>query len=98
LLERLGSGGMGEVYLSRDPGLDRLLAAKVLRAEWQGNPEMERRFQAEARITGSLQNPAIVPVHDLGRLPVGRLYFTMKVVCGRTFAGRLAEPGGTAAE
>jgi serine/threonine-protein kinase len=97
LLERLGSGGMGEVYLSRDPGLDRLLALKVLRAEWQGNPDMERRFQAEARITGSLQHPAIVPVHDLGRLPDGRLFFTMKVVRGRTFADMLAEPGANVA-
>src|SRR5262249_27348049 len=98
LLERLGSGGMGEVYLSCDPGLDRVLALKVLRAEWQGDPEMERRFQAEARITGSLQHPAIVPVHNLGRLPDGRLYFTMKVVRGRTFADMLAEPGASAAE
>src|SRR5262249_347108 len=98
LLERLGSGGMGEVYLSCDPGLDRVLALKVLRAEWQGDPDMERRFQAEARITGSLQHPAIVPVHNLGRLPDGRLYFTMKVVRGRTFADMLAEPGGNAAE
>jgi tetratricopeptide (TPR) repeat protein len=59
---------------------------------------MERRFQAEARITGSLQHPAIVPVHNLGQLPDGRLYFTMKVVRGRTFADLLAEPGGDAAE
>jgi serine/threonine-protein kinase len=98
LLERLGSGGIGEVYLSRDPGLDRLLALKVLRAEWQGDLDMERRFQAEARITGSLQHPAIVPVHNLGRLPDGRLYFTMKVVRGRTFADILAESGGNVAE
>jgi serine/threonine-protein kinase len=98
LLERLGSGGLGEVYLSCDPGLNRLLALKVLRAEWQGDPDMERRFQAEARITGSLQHPAIVPVHNLGRLPDGRLYFTMKVVRGGTFAEMLAEPGGSAAE
>jgi serine/threonine-protein kinase len=98
LLERLGSGGLGEVYLSCDPGLNRLLALKVLRAKWQGDPDMERRFQAEARITGSLQHPAIVPVHNLGRLPDGRLYFTMKVVRGRTFAEMLAEPAGNAAE
>jgi tetratricopeptide (TPR) repeat protein len=98
LLEPLGSGGVGEVYLSRDPGLDRLLALKVLRAEWQGNADMEWRFQAEARITGSLQHPAIVPVYDLGRLPDGRLYFTMKVVRGRTFADMLAEPAENAAE
>jgi hypothetical protein len=98
LLERLGSGGLGEVYLSCDPGLNRLLALKVLRAEWQGDPDMEQRFRAEAHITGSLQHPAIVPVHNLGRLPDGRLYFTMKVVRGRTFADMLAEPAASPAE
>jgi tetratricopeptide (TPR) repeat protein len=86
LLRPLGRGGMGEVYLSRDPGLDRPLAVKVLRAELGGDRELERRFEAEARITGSLQHPGIVPVYNLGRLPDGRLYFTMKVVKGQTFA------------
>jgi tetratricopeptide (TPR) repeat protein len=84
LLEPLGRGGMGEVYRSRDPGLGRDLALKVLKAEWQSYAEMERRFETEARITASLQHPAIVPVHNLGRLPDGRLYFTMKLVRGQT--------------
>src|SRR5262249_42068673 len=57
LLEPLGHGGMGEVYLSRDPGLDRPLALKVLKAEWQGQRELEQRFEVEARITASLQHP-----------------------------------------
>jgi serine/threonine-protein kinase len=96
LFETLGEGGMGEVYRSRDPGLRRDLALKVLGTRWRGNEEMERRFESEARITGSLQHPAIVPVHNLGRLPDGRLYFTMKVVRGQTFAQMLAEPGRAA--
>jgi serine/threonine-protein kinase len=86
LLEEMGQGGMGEVYRSRDPGLGRDLALKVLRPQWQNNPAVEARFEQEARITGSLQHPGIVPVYNLGCLPDGRMYFTMKVVRGRTFA------------
>jgi tetratricopeptide (TPR) repeat protein len=97
LLEELGRGGMGEVYLSRDPALGRPLALKVLRAGLQGNAELERRFLLEAHVTGSLQHPGIVPVHTLGRLPDGRAYFSMKVVRGRTLTSLLAQPAGRAA-
>jgi tetratricopeptide (TPR) repeat protein len=93
LLEELGHGGMGEVYRSRDPALGRDLALKVLAEKYRGNGEMERRFEAEACITASLQHPAIVPVYNLGRLPDGRLYFTMKVVRGQTFAEMLRDVG-----
>jgi serine/threonine-protein kinase len=91
LLERVGKGGMGEVFRGRDPALDRNLAVKVLRPELRGSPDAERRFQQEARVTGALQHPNIVPVHNLGRLPDGRLYFTMKLVRGRTLADMLGE-------
>ena len=70
----------------------------MLRARWQGHAEAESRFEQEARITGSLQHPGVVPVYNLGRLPDGRLYFTMKVVHGRTFAEILHEPGERSAE
>jgi serine/threonine-protein kinase len=90
LLDRVGKGGMGEVYRGRDPALNRSLAVKVLRAELRGHAEAERRFEQEARINGVLQHPSIVPVHNLGRLPDGRLYFTMKLVRGRTLADMLA--------
>jgi serine/threonine protein kinase len=102
LLERVGRGGMGEVYRGRDPALARNLAVKVLRPELCGHPEAERRFQREARINGLLQHPSIVPVHNLGRLADGRLYFTMKLVRGRTLADMLDvgpvcnRPGDTA--
>jgi serine/threonine protein kinase/Tfp pilus assembly protein PilF len=98
LLEELGHGGMGKVYRSRDPGLRRDLALKVLQPEWQGNHQMEQRFVQEARIAGSLQHPGIVPVYNLGRLPDGRLYYTMKVVRGQTFAAILKQPGERTAE
>ncbi len=98
LLDPLGEGGMGEVYRSRDPGLGRDLAIKVLRPKWRGDRQMEQRFRLEARITGSLQHPGIVPVHNHGRLPDGRLYFTMKLVRGKNFANILCAPGADSPE
>jgi tetratricopeptide (TPR) repeat protein len=75
---------MGEVYRSRDPALGRDLAVKILKPALRGDPDAERRFVAEAQTLGRLQHPNIVPVYNLGRLPDGRLFFTMKVVEGRT--------------
>jgi serine/threonine protein kinase len=86
LLERLGIGGMGEVYRFGDQALQRDLAIKVLKEELRGNAEAEERFLREARLTGSLQHPGIVPIHQLDRLSDGRPYYTMKLVRGRTFA------------
>jgi serine/threonine protein kinase/thiol-disulfide isomerase/thioredoxin len=92
--EILGKGGMGEVYRSCDPALGRDLAIKVMKAEFQHHPSVERRFIREARITGSLQHPSIVAVHNLGRLPDGRLHYTMRLVRGRTLAEILKEDSG----
>jgi serine/threonine-protein kinase len=82
---------MGEVYRARDPGLGRDLAIKVVRPCFRGNTPIERRFVREARVTGSLQHPDIVPVHNLGRLADGRLYYTMKLVQGQTLDQILAD-------
>lgn len=94
LIEQLGAGGMGEVYRSCDPALERDLAIKVMKASLRGHLEGERRFLREARVTGSLQHPGIVPVHNLGRLADGRLHYTMRLVRGRTFAAILEEEAG----
>jgi hypothetical protein len=94
LLERLGVGGMGEVYRYGETALGRDLALKVLRMELRGNADAEERFLREARLTGSLQHPGIVPVHNLGRLADGRLHYTMRLVRGRTFADILKEEAG----
>ncbi|MHB1426464.1 MAG: tetratricopeptide repeat protein, partial [Gemmataceae bacterium] len=94
LIETLGKGGMGEVYRSCDPALGRELAVKVVKERYHGDVEMERRFLREARVTGSLQHPSIVPVHNLGRLADGRLHYTMRLVRGQTFADILKDEGG----
>jgi serine/threonine-protein kinase len=91
LFERIGVGGMGEVYRCGDDALGRDLAIKVLRAELRGDAGAEARFLREARLTGSLQHPGIVPVHHLGRLADGRPCYIMKLVRGRTLAELLRD-------
>lgn len=80
----LGTGGMGEVRRVRDRRLGRTLAMKVVRPDRLSQPALVARFLEEAQATAQLQHPGIVPVHDLGQLPDGRLWFTMKEVTGRT--------------
>ncbi len=81
LLEPLGRGGMGAVYLARDRELGRELALKVL-GDPDPAPAAVDRLLAEARIIARLEHPGIVPVHDAGRLPDGRVYYAMKRVSG----------------
>jgi eukaryotic-like serine/threonine-protein kinase len=91
LLEEIGRGGMGVVLRCRDGALNRDLAIKVLQDCYRDRPDLVSRFIEEARITGQLQHPFIVPVHELGTLPDGRPYFAMKLVEGRTLAELLQE-------
>jgi serine/threonine protein kinase len=74
LVSVLGRGGMGVVYLARDTALDREVALKIFdRAPGDAN---------EARLIARLEHPGIVPVHDFGELPDGRLFYAMKLVRG----------------
>jgi tetratricopeptide (TPR) repeat protein len=84
----LGRGGMGVVYRALDMPMQRRLAIKVMLASAQASA-LERRFLEEARITGQLQHPGIAPVHEIGRLDDGRVFFSMKLIEGRTLAGLL---------
>lgn len=88
VLGTLGRGGMGTVYLARDRDLDREVALKVLQLPDAG----VERLLREARILARLEHPGIVPVHDVGTLPDGRVYYAMKRVQGR----RLDEVAKTA--
>jgi serine/threonine-protein kinase len=82
---------MGVVLRGHDGRLNRELAVKVLHPQLRDATAVVRRFTDEAQIAGQLQHPGIVPVHDLGVLPDGRPFFTMKLVKGRTLADLLAE-------
>ncbi len=64
LLERLGRGGMGEVWKAQDTGLRRYVAIKVLHADLQANPDFVTHFMREARLVASLQHPNIIQIHD----------------------------------
>jgi serine/threonine-protein kinase len=91
LLGEIARGGMGVVLLARDPALGRELALKVLLDRSADHPEIQRRFLEEAQVAGQLQHPGIVPIHELGRFPDGRPFFTMKLIEGRTLAALLGE-------
>jgi serine/threonine protein kinase len=80
--EPVGRGGMGTVYRARDRRLERDVALKVMNAPAPAPAEVER-MRREAQILARLEHPGIVPVHDLGVLPGGRLFYVMKLVRGR---------------
>lgn len=79
----LGRGGMGEVWLAWDRSLRRHVALKAIHAHLGRAEELASRFQAEAQATAQLQHPSIVPVHDVGVLPDGRPFYTMRVITGQ---------------
>jgi WD40 repeat protein/serine/threonine protein kinase len=81
------TGGIGRVWLAHDDNLGRDVALKELRPERSDNPALRERFLHEARITGQLEHPGIVPVYELVRSPAGQQpFYTMRLVKGRTLA------------
>lgn len=83
IVRKIGRGGMGEVHLARDLRLDRPVALKVLAPGLSG-PGFVRRFRNEVAALARVEHPGVVPIHDVGSLPDGRSYYTMKYVDGQT--------------
>ncbi|MBK6943064.1 MAG: SUMF1/EgtB/PvdO family nonheme iron enzyme [Planctomycetes bacterium] len=82
----VAQGGMGIILRVWDEDLRRHLAMKVMLDEQEGAASRLSRFLEEAQVTGQLDHPGIVPVHELGIDARGRVFFTMKLVKGRTLA------------
>lgn len=83
ILELVGAGGMGAVYKARQPGLDRLVALKILPEELTHDPRFALRFTREARTLAKLSHPNIVSVFECGTVE-GTYYFLMEFVDGPT--------------
>jgi serine/threonine-protein kinase len=79
-------GGIGQVWLAHDQDLERDVALKELRPDWAESPAASARFLAEAKITGQLEHPGIVPVYELVQPKDGQPCYTMRFVGGRTLA------------
>jgi serine/threonine protein kinase len=77
-------GGLGEVFIAHDVELSRDVALKEIQPQFADNPQSRSRFLFEARITGRLEHPGIVPVYSLGQYADGSPYYAMRFVDGES--------------
>src|SRR5579863_7196559 len=90
IIEKIGSGAMGEVFRARDERLGRDVALKLIRPASNENPDHLRRFELEARAAASLNHPNIVAVYDVG-FHEGSRYIVCELLEGQTLRKLLAE-------
>jgi predicted ATPase len=91
VLEPLGAGGMGEVYLARDTRLRRAVAVKVLPAALAADRDWRTRFIREAQVLASLNHPSIATIHGLEESPDGTHFLILERVEGDTLAAKLRQ-------
>ena len=90
ILEPIGKGGMGEVFLARDTVLDRKVAIKFLPEEMQKDPKARVRFIREAKSAAALDHPFICKIYETGEIE-GKAYIIMEYVEGKTLREKLEE-------
>jgi len=90
VIEKIGSGAMGEVFRARDERLGRDVALKLIRPASSDNPDHLRRFELEARAAAALNHPNIVAIYDVG-FDEGSPYIVCELLEGKTLRKRLAE-------
>lgn len=88
IIEMLGAGGMGEIYLARDTHLDRKVALKMLPSFFTQDTDHLRRFQQEARAASALNHPNILTVHEIGQVDSVN-YIATEFVDGETLRDRI---------
>src|SRR5688572_7574459 len=93
MLERLATGGMGEVYKARHIHLQELRVIKILRHDRSEDPNAAQRFLQEARIATQIKHPNVAILYDYSRLPDGRFYMAWEHVDGEDVGQRLRREG-----
>jgi serine/threonine protein kinase len=89
VLSLLGAGGMGEVYVARDPRLDRTVALKILPGELAADPDRMQRFTREAKAASALNHPNVATIYDVGESD-GISFIAMEHVEGETLLARIS--------
>lgn len=92
ILERIGGGGMADVYRAHDKLLDRSVAVKVLRSQFTDDEEFVTRFRREAQAAARLSHPNIVNIYDVGR-DGDTYYIVMEYISGETLKERIVREG-----
>jgi serine/threonine protein kinase len=90
ILQKIGTGGMGAVYLAEHPLIGKKVALKVIHRELAGNKEVVQRFFQEAKAVTKIGNEHIVEIHDFGQTPEGDHFYIMEYLEGQTLAAVLA--------
>jgi serine/threonine-protein kinase len=93
LRRRIGSGGMGEVYLAEHQLLKRPCALKLIRPSAVADPNALERFEREVQITATLSHPNTVEIYDYGRAEDGIYYYVMEYLPGMSLADLVARHG-----
>jgi serine/threonine-protein kinase len=94
IVQQIGEGGMGAVYMARHPFIDRKVAVKVLRASLANDPAVVQRFFNEAKAANAIRHPNIIDILDVGLLPDGRTpYLMMELLEGENVSQRLKRTG-----
>lgn len=92
ILERVGGGGMADVYRAHDKLLDRYVAVKVLHAQFSNDDEFVMKFRREAQGAAKLSHPNIVNIYDVGK-ELNRHYIIMEYVSGETLKDKIQREG-----
>ncbi|HVO95790.1 MAG TPA: serine/threonine-protein kinase, partial [Terriglobales bacterium] len=91
VLEKLGEGGMGSVYLAEQVAISRKVALKLLHADYARDEEFIKRFRQEAKLAASLNHRNVVTIFDFDQADDGSLYIVMEYVGGKNLAGIIRE-------
>ncbi len=91
VVRRLGTGGMGEVFLAQDTELDRPVALKIMLPELANDSGQRKRFRSEAKTASGLSHPHICIIHEVGETPEGRPFLAMEYIDGQTLEAILQQ-------
>ncbi len=92
VIEKIGQGGMGEVFKARDPLLKRDVAIKTVTAGVSGDDDLRQRFEREAQLAAGLNHPNIVHIYDFGE-EGGKIYMAMELLLGKDLKAAIKSNG-----